>query len=64
MGLWFDALSLGPLFDVGAWDELLQVADGGVLRAEMKRDAGGDYAAGLAQPWLAQVLLWRVDRTR
>ncbi len=56
MALWFDALSLGPLFDVGAWDELLQVADD-VLRRS--RDAGGDYAAGLAQPWLTQVLLWR-----
>ena len=55
-GLWFDALSLGPLFDVGAWDELLQVADD-VLRRS--REAGGDYAAGLAQPWLTQVLLWR-----
>ncbi len=52
----FDALSLGPLFDVGAWDELLQVADD-VLRRS--RQAGGDYAAGLAQPWLTQVLLWR-----
>jgi len=59
MALWFDALSLGPLFDVGAWDELLQVADD-VLRRS--RDAGGDYAAGLAQPWLAQVLLWRGRR--
>ena len=59
MGLWFDALSLGPLFDVGAWDELLQVADD-VLRRS--REAGGDYAAGLAQPWLAQVLLWRGRR--
>jgi len=56
MELWFDALSLEPLFDVGAWDELLQVADD-VLRRS--REAGGDYAAGLAQPWLTQVLLWR-----
>ena len=56
MELWFDALSLEPLFDVGAWDELLQVADDVLRRSQ---EAGGDYAAGLAQPWLTQVLLWR-----
>jgi len=49
-------LSLGPLFDLGRWDELLRVADEVVGRS---RDSGGEYAAALAQPWTAQVLLWR-----
>ncbi|MGA9160388.1 MAG: adenylate/guanylate cyclase domain-containing protein [Actinomycetota bacterium] len=56
MALWCDALSLGQLFDVGAWDELLLVADEVVRRS---REAGADYAAMLAQPWITQVLAWR-----
>ena len=56
MVFFFDALSLGALFDLGAWDELLQVADG-IVRGS--RQVGGHYAPALAQPWIAQVLLWR-----
>ena len=52
----FDALSLGALFDLGAWDELLQVADD-IVRGS--RQVGGHYAPALAQPWITQVLLWR-----
>jgi tetratricopeptide (TPR) repeat protein len=49
-------LSLGPLFDLGRWDELLRVADEVVGRS---RDSGGGYTAALAQPWSVQVLVWR-----
>ena len=51
----FDALSLGALFDLGAWDELLQVAND-IVRTRA-RSAG--IRAALAQPWITQVLLWR-----
>ena len=50
------ALALGPLFDLGKWNELERSA------AEVVRwssDVGGDYTAVQAQPWRAQVLLWR-----
>jgi tetratricopeptide (TPR) repeat protein len=56
----FDALSLGALFDLGAWDELLQVADD-IVRGS--RQVGGRYAPALAQPWIIQVLLWRDRHT-
>jgi class 3 adenylate cyclase/tetratricopeptide (TPR) repeat protein len=60
MVFFFDALSLGPLFDFGAWDELLQVADD-IVRGS--RQVGGRYAPALAQPWITQVLLWRDRHT-
>ncbi len=50
--------SLGPLFDLGRWDELLKVADGIVGRT---KEAAGGYATTLALPWKTQVLLWRGD---
>jgi hypothetical protein len=53
--------SLGPLFDLGRWDELLLVADDVIARS---REAGGDYAALLTMPWQLQVLLWRGERDR
>ena len=56
MVFFFDALSLGALFDLGAWDELLQVADD-IVRGSQQ--VGGRYAPVLAQPWITQVLLWR-----
>ena len=56
MVFFFDALSLGALFDLGAWDELLQMADDIVRRSQQ---VGGQYAPALAQPWITQVLLWR-----
>jgi predicted ATPase/class 3 adenylate cyclase len=56
MVFFFDALSLGSLFDLGAWDELLLVADD-MIRSS--RQVGGHYAPALAQPWITQVLLWR-----
>jgi hypothetical protein len=56
MVFFFDALSLGALFDLGAWDELLQVADD-IVQSSQK--VGGLYAPALAQPWITQVLLWR-----
>ena len=51
-------LSLGPLFDLGRWDELDDVADG-ILRFSER--AGGDYSAVLAEPWSAQTRLLRGD---
>jgi class 3 adenylate cyclase/tetratricopeptide (TPR) repeat protein len=48
--------SLGPLFDLGKWDEVLKVADDVIGPGG---EAGGDYAAIMAMPWKAQVLLWR-----
>jgi tetratricopeptide (TPR) repeat protein len=56
MVFFFDALSLGALFDLGAWDELLLVADD-IVRSS--RQVGGHYAPALALPWITQVLLWR-----
>jgi class 3 adenylate cyclase/tetratricopeptide (TPR) repeat protein len=56
MVFFFDALSLGALFDLGAWDELLLVADD-IVRSSQQ--VGGQYAPALAQPWITQVLLWR-----
>jgi len=56
MVFFFDALSLGALFDLGSWDELLLVADD-IVRSSQK--VGGLYAPALAQPWITQVLLWR-----
>jgi class 3 adenylate cyclase/tetratricopeptide (TPR) repeat protein len=56
MVFFFDALSLGALFDLGAWDELLLVADDIVKSSQQ---VGGQYAPALAQPWITQVLLWR-----
>ena len=60
MVFFFDALSLGALFDLGAWDELLQVADD-IVRSSQQ--VGGQYAPALAQPWITQVLLWRDRHT-
>jgi predicted ATPase len=60
MVFFFDALSLGALFDLGAWDELLLVADDIVQGSQQ---VGGQYAPALAQPWIAQVLLWRDRHT-
>jgi class 3 adenylate cyclase/tetratricopeptide (TPR) repeat protein len=56
MVFFFDALSLGALFDLGSWDELLQVADD-IVRGSQQ--VGGRMAPVLAQPWITQVLLWR-----
>jgi tetratricopeptide (TPR) repeat protein len=51
-------LSLGPLFDLGRWDELGGVADEVLRRAG---EVGGDYSMVLVEPWRAQVMLWRGD---
>ena len=51
-------LSLGPLFDLGEWDELGEVADDVVRRSG---EVGGDYSKVLAVPWATQVQLWRGD---
>jgi tetratricopeptide (TPR) repeat protein len=46
----------GARVDLGAWDELLLVADD-IVRSS--QEVGGQYAPALAQPWITQVLLWR-----
>jgi len=51
-------LSLGPLFDLGRWDELRGVAGEVVRRSD---PVGADYSKILAGPWTAQVQLWRGD---
>ena len=48
--------SLGPLFDLGRWDELLSIADSVIERT---KDSGGGYATVMTLPWKAQVHLWR-----
>lgn len=48
--------ALGPMFDVGRWDELLTMADEILAWSEA---AGGGYDAITAQLWKAQVLLGR-----
>lgn len=47
---------LGPLFDLGRWDELLDLA-GDVI--EWSAGTGAGYEAVSAQPWAAQVLQLR-----
>ena len=47
---------LGPLFDLGRWDELLALA-GDVI--EWSIGTGGTYEIVSARPWAAQVLLLR-----
>ena len=47
---------LGPLFDLGRWDELLGLS-GDVI--EFSTGTGGAYEIVSAQPWAAQVLLLR-----
>ena len=53
--------SLGPLFDLGRWDELLVIADDVIQQG---KDAGGGYAAIQALPWKAQVMLWRGQKAQ
>jgi tetratricopeptide (TPR) repeat protein len=48
--------TLGPLFDLGRWDEVLEVADEVIRWSDT---SGGTYSASLAVPWKEQVLLWR-----
>jgi class 3 adenylate cyclase/tetratricopeptide (TPR) repeat protein len=52
------ALTLGPLFDLGRWDELEREAEE-VVRTS--GEAGGDYSRILAEPWQTQVSHWRGD---
>ncbi|HET7929041.1 MAG TPA: adenylate/guanylate cyclase domain-containing protein [Actinomycetota bacterium] len=51
-------LSLGPLFDLGRWSELLSVAE---EVGKWSLEEGADYSTASAEPWTAQVLLWRGD---
>jgi class 3 adenylate cyclase/tetratricopeptide (TPR) repeat protein len=51
--------SLGPLFDLGRWDDLVSIADEVV---EWSEAAGSGYDEITAQLWKAQVLIWRGER--
>ena len=53
-------LSLGPLFDLGRWDELLEVADG---MTRWSGATGGAYTRVMAQTRTAQVQMWRGGAT-
>jgi class 3 adenylate cyclase/tetratricopeptide (TPR) repeat protein len=57
-GLWCRAETVWRLFDLGRWDELLQVADEVV---EADRARGGSQVELIALPYRAKVLLLRGD---
>jgi len=57
-GLWCQAETVWKLFDLGRWDELLEVADEVV---EADRARGGSQVEMIALPYRAKVLLLRGD---
>ena len=56
MSVWVHTSSLGPLFDLGRWDELLERADEVIAR---DRAHGGRYVSVMAEAFKGQVLVWR-----
>ena len=56
MSIWAHNSSLGPLFDLGRWDELLERADEVIAR---DRAHGGRYVSVMAEAFKGQVLVWR-----
>jgi hypothetical protein len=56
MSIWVHTSSLGPLFDLGRWDELLERADEVIAR---DRAHGGRYVSVMAEAFKGQVLVWR-----
>ena len=54
--MWVHTESLGPLFDLGRWDELLERADEVIAR---DRAHGGRYVSVMAEASKGQVLVWR-----
>jgi tetratricopeptide (TPR) repeat protein len=52
--------TVGPLFDLGRWDDLLSVVDDVIAWSEA---AGSAYDEITAQLWQAQVLIWRGRRS-
>jgi tetratricopeptide (TPR) repeat protein len=56
MTMWVHTESLGPLFDLGRWDELLERADEVIARDKAH---GGRYVSVMAEAFKGQVLVWR-----
>jgi tetratricopeptide (TPR) repeat protein len=56
MSIWAHNSSLGPLFDLGRWDELLERADEVIAR---DRAHGGRYVSVMAEAFKGRVLVWR-----
>jgi len=52
--------TVGPLFDLGRWDDLLSVADDVISWSEA---AGSSYDEITAQLWQARVMIWRARRS-
>jgi tetratricopeptide (TPR) repeat protein len=52
--------SLGPLFDLGRWDDVLTIADDVIRWSE---STGGGYYEITSQLWQGQVLVWREQRS-
>jgi hypothetical protein len=61
MGIACRVTGLGPLFDLGRWDELLVEATHVIERSS---EVGGSYDIPLTLPWQLQVQLWRGERDR
>jgi class 3 adenylate cyclase/tetratricopeptide (TPR) repeat protein len=61
MAAWCRCSGCGPLFEMGRWEELLEVA--GTL-VEWSRSRGGGYIGVMAEPWMAQVFLLRGETDR
>ena len=53
--------TVGPLFDLGRWDELVAVANDVIERSD---SAGNAYDEITAELWKSQVLLWRGEKQR
>ena len=56
IAVWVQTHALGPLFDLGRWDELLDRADEVITR---DRAHGGRYVSVMAEALKGQVLVWR-----
>ncbi len=61
MAVWCRCSGLGPLYELGRWDEVLSLS--GEL-AEWALGRGLGYVAIMAEPWTAQVLALRGDVER
>jgi class 3 adenylate cyclase/tetratricopeptide (TPR) repeat protein len=55
-GMWIRNASLGPLADLGRWDEVLTLADEMIAQ---ERAHGGGYQSVGAATYKAHILLWR-----
>ena len=56
IAIWVHTHALGPLFDLGRWDELLARAEEVITR---DRAHGGRYVSVMAEAVKGQVLVWR-----